>query len=158
MSDCSVDSCEKARYQGHRMCSTHVMRLHRYGDLHADHTPKPKPVTFHSNGYRLLPRRGHPLADSSGYVYEHRLVLYAVLGPGAHPCHWCKRHVEWSVDLEVDHLDDDKTNNTPANLAPSCHACNTGRAGRQRWERWRSTHRARPSTTPLETADEANER
>jgi len=73
-------------------------------------------------------------------------MLYAVVGAGLHPCHWCKRPVGWTADLEVDHLDDDRANNTPANLAPSCHACNAGRACRQRWQRHRCNS-AKGSTT-----------
>lgn len=29
---CDIPDCERPRYQGRRMCSTHVMRKHRYGD------------------------------------------------------------------------------------------------------------------------------
>lgn len=33
-----------------------------------------------SNGYVLIKRPGHPMADSRGYVYEHRLVAAEQLG------------------------------------------------------------------------------
>jgi hypothetical protein len=36
--------------------------------------------TVASNGYVLVKRPGHPMADSRGYVYEHRLVASQQLG------------------------------------------------------------------------------
>jgi HNH endonuclease len=60
-------------------------------------------------------------------VYEHRYVLYERLGDGPQQCWWCGREVRWKKDLDVDHLDYDKSNNDPANLVPSCRACNIGR-------------------------------
>ena len=87
----------------------------------------------------MVRRLGHPLANSRGEVYEHRLVLFESIGPGQHPCHWCSVLVSWdltypaSIDaLVVDHLDDDKLNNDPTNLAPSCNPCNGGRAATAR--------------------------
>jgi hypothetical protein len=70
---------------------------------------------------------GHPLAMSGGRVLRNRRVLFAAIGDGAHPCHWCLRPVEWGIDLHADHLDGDKTNNEPANLVPSCPSCNVAR-------------------------------
>lgn len=130
---CSVDGCEKARYQQSRMCVTHKMRLHRYGDVDDDHTRRAAPFTVSSCGYIKLLRRDHPLADGDGYVYEHRLVLFEAIGPGTHGCHWCEAGVTWGVDLEADHLDHDRANNDRANLVPSCHGCNTRRALHRRW-------------------------
>lgn len=75
----------------------------------------------------------HPLRGKRGEVLEHRAVLYDAIGPGTHPCHWCKRLVTWRVrtgepplidDLVVDHLDGDPTNNALENLVPSCQPCN----------------------------------
>lgn len=37
---CSIDGCPKPRYQRRSMCSTHVMRKHRYGDPHIDRTKR----------------------------------------------------------------------------------------------------------------------
>ncbi len=57
-----------------------------------------------SNGYVLVKLPGHHLADTRGYVYEHRLVaeekLGRCLGPGE----------------QVHHIDHNKQNNDPANL------------------------------------------
>ena len=56
-------------------------------------------------GRRLLyVGREHPMADTYGYVYEHRLVMAEVLG----------RMLE--QDEHVHHIDVDPLNNTPGNL------------------------------------------
>jgi hypothetical protein len=74
---------------------------------------------------------GHPMADPRGWGFEHRMVLYDKLG-GANPnCHWCGAVLTWGT-LHTDHLDDDKTNNAPENLAPSCSGCNTARGIRRK--------------------------
>lgn len=50
------------------------------------------------NGYTKIRKPGHPLADSSDYVYEHRLKT------GAKP------------GTQVHHRDEDRKNNSPDNL------------------------------------------
>ena len=79
---------------------------------------------------------GHPLnyRDVLTKIPLHRLVLYNKIGPGPHPCHWCHKPVNWlpgkstgSGALVADHLDQNKTNNAPDNLVPSCHGCNAYR-------------------------------
>lgn len=85
-------------------------------------------------GYRMLTGQTHPLAKN-GEVLEHRKVLYDVIGPGPHACHWASRYgceqfeLDWSggTRLVVDHLDDDPTNNSLENLVPSCTKCNSSR-------------------------------
>jgi len=83
--------------------------------------------------YRSIPAPGHPLANGVGYVQEHRAVLYAKIGPGTHPCHWCGIPVTWQRGvprrgrLLVDHVDGSLRNNDPANLVPSCSGCNANR-------------------------------
>lgn len=84
---------------------------------------------------------GHPLAMKWGYVLEHRFVLYESIGPGSHPCHWCKATVSWGAPgtgnrskgvLVVDHMDGDKLNNDIGNLVPSCNGCNISRSNARR--------------------------
>ncbi len=60
--------------------------------------------TIASNGYVLLKKPSHRLADTRGYVYEHRLVAEETLG-----------RVLNSGEV-VHHRDGNKTNNDPANL------------------------------------------
>ena len=77
-------------------------------------------------------------SHSGGYVrkagkYVHRVILLESIGPGTHPCHWCGRLVDWDAprnarnSLLVDHLDQDRENNDPSNLVPSCQMCNSSR-------------------------------
>jgi hypothetical protein len=90
----------------------------------------------------------HPLAIR-GRVYEHVANLFARLGLGPHPCHWCGTALDWGIgrrgnaadrspddtvvgikQLQTDHLDSDTENNDPLNVEPSCFPCN---ARRGRW-------------------------
>ena len=90
------------------------------------------------DGYRVLTGlQGHPLARRTrgfrgrGEVMEHRKVLYDAIGPGPHLCHWgCGKSLGWGGigGIIVDHLDDDRLNNSPENLVPSCNHCNMYRA------------------------------
>lgn len=85
--------------------------------------------------YRSVHAPDHPLAGRNGKTTEHRVALYAKIGPGPHPCHWCQAPLNWLPGrstrkgaLVVDHLDDDGRHNAPENLVPSCHGCNVMRA------------------------------
>lgn len=126
---CSVDGCQ-APYRCRGMCSKHYRQALRTGS--PDTRPRGRSLEAGS-WYRRLSIPGHPLADQSGRVLEHRVVLHAVIGEGPHPCHWCGRTVVWvraeddEVLLVVDHLDENVQNNTPANLVPSCSRCNSTR-------------------------------
>lgn len=79
---------------------------------------------------RYLP--GHPLAGATGLVAEARVVLYAQIGPGEHPCHWCGTKVRWTTGLRgnlagsliADHLDSNELNDAPENIVPACGRCN----------------------------------
>lgn len=78
----------------------------------------------------------HPLAGVNGYVAEHRAVLFDLIGPGEHPCHWCGKHVRWTNRLVgtghagmlvVDHVNANGLDNRVENLVPSCQGCNASR-------------------------------
>lgn len=135
---CSVEGCDR-KHQGRGLCAMHLERIKQHG--HIGPTGRviadPGDGSVMANGYRVLNRPSHPLAGAQHKVYEHRVVLYDVLGPGTHPCHWCSTPLRWEArwpdDLDaltVDHLDDDTLNNDPANLVPSCNECNTQRSRR----------------------------
>lgn len=94
-----------------------------------------QPVTEPRGDYvQLATQHGHALARG-GRLQEHRKVLYDLIGPGPHPCHWrdvysCgKDALEWGGrgGIFVDHLDGDTHNNSPENLVPSCNGCNIRR-------------------------------
>lgn len=137
---CDVGGCTRQRYGQRRLCNTHAMRKHRYGDVHADRSRAGR-TWDHSSGYRIVGAAGHQLADSKGSVYEHRLVLFNEIGPGPHGCHWCGDPVDWADGLEADHLNNQRDDNRPENLVPSCHGCNTRRALKRRWHGVKDDHR-----------------
>lgn len=60
--------------------------------------------TIASSGYILLKKPGHPMTDSRGYVYEHRLVASEMLGRPLLP------------GEQVHHRNGIKTDNRPENL------------------------------------------
>lgn len=134
---CSLNGCGKARYQGRSLCATHAMRKHRYGDSSESHDRTGRPW-INSAGYIKRGLPGHLLADKQGAVYEHRAVLLDKIGPGTHPCNWCGTSVTWMDDLEVDHVNHVRDDNTADNLVPSCHSCNTRRALDRRWSKPRT--------------------
>lgn len=145
---CIIDGCGKPRYQQRKLCSTHAMRKHRYGDPSIGKSREGNTWTT-SNGYgRLFVGHDHPLADGKGCAHSHRVALFERIGPGVHQCHWCgadlqwlRRGSSWAGVLVVDHLDDDKGNNAPGNLVPSCFSCNALRA---RWGTGWLTRRVTP--------------
>lgn len=126
-----MTTCEKC---GTEFTPRHANRAGRFCSLacyHASGRPDRKAVT---NGQRLRRVPGHPLAPASGIVAECRLVLFEKIGPGSHPCQWCREPVQWKPGrwtdpdaLVADHLDWDIHNNNPANLVPSCRQCNAHR-------------------------------
>lgn len=138
------------------LCPMHKARVLRHGD--AEKTAKGfKTFTWR---YKRVGKAGHPLADASGSVYVHRLVLYESIGPGTHACHWCDQPVVWhrggdQPQIHVDHLDDDGSNNELSNLLPACAHCNATRNGQRRrsallrargWYSRKDTYRPNPVT------------
>jgi len=85
---------------------------------------------------RLRKLSEHPLAPPSGIVAVSRMVLFEKIGAGSHSCHWCGSRITWRVrnttnlnkdDLVADHLNWDRTDDSPENLVPSCPVCNAHR-------------------------------
>lgn len=130
-SSCAIEGCDaQAHCRG--WCEKHYTRWLRHGDATTVH--KYEGRSRHSEGYLLVKINGHVLANSSGYVAEHRLVLWDKLGGADARCYWCGMTVRWSRRwplhrdaLVVDHLDGDGFNNDPSNLVPSCNPCNSTR-------------------------------
>jgi hypothetical protein len=94
-------------------------------------------TTSYRGNYVMAKAPEHPLAGKNGWLALHRAVLFDFLGPGTHPCYWCKRSLEWHKPgggpvalppIHVDHLDDNPFNNQVWNLAASCEPCNRGRS------------------------------
>lgn len=130
---CGVEDCSGPLYcRG--VCVMHYNRLRKKGDVGQPARIRNAAGSGSINpyGYRVLRLPEHPLARQQGKVLEHRVVLYARIGEGAHPCHWCGKSLTWvgrpSERIAADHLDGDRLNNRPDNLVPACLHCNTTRA------------------------------
>lgn len=130
---CEVEGCaEPARRWG--LCSAHSRALRTHGDPTVRVRRKRGTGYVRPDGYVIVGAR-HPLADSRGLVYVHRMVLYDAIGPGPHRCHWCGVRVQWCIGLGPgadgalvgDHLDFDPSNNVIENLVASCNPCNAKR-------------------------------
>ena len=130
--NCSVPGCEKpARSGSAEWCKMHYHRWYRHGST--DKTAWATAVTASAGRrYKVVCIPGHPLAGIGNKVYEHRAVLYAVIGAGPHTCHWCCRTIDWLPKSDPDHIEPDHLNgigddNRPENLVPSCRWCNVTR-------------------------------
>lgn len=133
---CTVEGCRKpSRSKSPALCPMHYHRKYRHGDVNK--VASTSPSISNGRRYKLVRLKGHPLASKNGQVYVHRLVLWQLIGPGAHNCHWCGRIIRWDSErrdpdaLHVDHLNDHGDDNRPENLVASCPRCNIAR-GRQR--------------------------
>lgn len=135
---CSTSGCRNAKGYSSGICNSCYYRVRRTGTLEKREL---KGRWLSSHGYVQVCDAAHPLARSSGLVYEHRKVLFDAIGEGPHPCHWCGRELRWvrgarggpTGALVPDHLDGDKANNARANLVPACHPCNASRGLFQSW-------------------------
>ena len=132
MSTCIVDGCNKnTRSRTASLCHMHYHRWYRHGST--DKASWASGLTAsHGRRYRYVAAKGHPLAGKNGRAYEHRIVLFNLIGPGEHACYWCMETVQWLPKGEpgaliVDHINGYGDDNRPENLVPSCYSCNTTR-------------------------------
>ncbi len=103
---CSMPDCDKPA-QARSLCKSHWYRWRANGDPAVTQRQYGLKRRVGSNGYVYIYEPIHPLAQSNGYVPEHRKVMHD-LG-----------HV---IDgLHVHHVDHDKTNNDPSNLVVMTH-------------------------------------
>lgn len=127
---CRVDGCESgAKYKDAQLCQKHYFRLRRSGTTElAQRVAKYR--QSNPAGYQWIHEPDHPLRHkTTGYVAEHRFVLYEKIGDREFSCELCGKPLTWET-CHVDHIDDDVTNNSVGNLRPTCSTCNTRRGRR----------------------------
>lgn len=124
--ECKIDGCKKlVHFKGEQLCQMHYFRKMRYGTF--DLTRKPaKERIMNPDGYILVYAPNHPLAIKRSYVYEHRKIVYDIIGDNVPDCILCGVSLTWK-SARIDHIDRNITNNHPSNLRPLCNKCNTWR-------------------------------
>lgn len=119
---CKVEDCGRdARYKADQLCQKHYFRVRRNGTLGL--VKKARPRFLNPDGYALVHAPGHPLAQPNHYVFEHRKIVYDLIGEIVPDCELCGKPLTWK-NAVVDHIDRDITNNSPTNLRPLCNPCN----------------------------------
>jgi hypothetical protein len=122
---CQIEGCSREAVRDSKtICEMHYYRRRRGGtfERRANYEGKAN----HSAGYVLVKDKAHPLAHETGYIYEHRKVAYQKYGDALPGCELCGCQISWA-NCHIDHIDNDKQNNSPDNLRPTCCKCNTGR-------------------------------
>lgn len=123
---CTIEGCTNvANRTGMGLCEVHYYRKRRSGTTELMELGNPEDVE-HTQGYMLRRAKGHPMAAGQSRAYVHRMVYYDAHGAGPFNCKWCGKEVTWD-NLHIDHLNEDKKDNSLENLAASCCRCNTGR-------------------------------
>ena len=128
---CSVKGCERhAQYKVAGLCQMHYFRVRRYGTT--DLTARPRQLLSRKtpNGYVQIFSKGHPMAMSDGFAYQHRVVVYdAGLFDGK--CVICGKEVSWKT-MHIDHINEVRDDNRLENLRITCRSCNNKRGGHRR--------------------------
>lgn len=122
---CKIDGCNRvSAYKEQDVCQKHYFRFMRYGTYELNR--KRKYRLSNPAGYQSIFEPKHPLAQKSGYVYEHRFIVFNEYGYNLPDCELCGKPTRWDT-CHIDHIDEDVTNNILKNLRPVCRPCNTNR-------------------------------
>lgn len=128
--NCKIEGCDRpAMYAEQQVCQKHYFRFMRNGTYETVRKRRARLRYQDPAGYWKVFEPSHPLADSTGYVWEHRKIVYDCIGDDVPPCALCGKLLSWA-NAVVDHIDEVKWNNDPKNLRPLCHRCNTWRGKR----------------------------
>lgn len=127
---CKVEGCKRlARYPSLGVCQKHYFRFRRNGSYDLLQKEPRKLRRQDPRGYWQLYLPDHPLSDSTGYVWEHRKLVYDRYGIALPDCELCGKHITWET-AHIDHKDETPSNNDPENLRPLCRVCNVSRTPR----------------------------
>lgn len=125
---CKIDGCcRKIMYKAQSVCQMHYFRFMRNGIYETILSRKYR-IT-NPAGYQKIFEPDHFLANSDGYVYEHRFIVFNQYGHNLPDCEICGDTIKWDT-CHIDHIDEDVTNNNMDNIRPVCRGCNTGRTER----------------------------
>ncbi|RPJ74707.1 MAG: HNH endonuclease [Alphaproteobacteria bacterium] len=133
---CKIEGCDRdAMYIEKELCQKHYFRIMRNGHATTlnrregkEGFRESKDKIFTPNGYVRIYNYKHPLSVKN-YVFEHRFVMYRKYGETLPPCELCGKEINWD-NCHIDHIDENRLNNTESNLRPLCRPCNTGRTER----------------------------
>jgi len=111
----------------------HYFRMMRNGKYNLK-TKEEKKKIKRLNKYRVVTPNGYhkvyepdcPISEKSGYIFEHRYIVYQKMGSLLGVCRKCNKDIDWST-VHIDHINNDKTDNRIENLRPLCRACNVMR-------------------------------
>lgn len=121
---CKVGGCNKdVRYKEQQVCQMHYFRMMRTGSYEKKQR---KYRIQNPAGYQKLYEPTHLLANSDGYVYEHRFIYFNEISIEVDKCKLCKDKITWK-NCHIDHIDEDVSNNKRENLRALCRPCNTFR-------------------------------
>ena len=124
---CIVNGCDRdARYKSDQLCQKHYFRKWRYGTTELTVVGKGKEKYLDSQGYVLMIQKDHPLAGKGGLIREHRVVAYTKYKDEPLKCTGCACELNWST-AHVDHINNNKQDNTEENLRLLCRGCNVMR-------------------------------
>ena len=131
---CHIKGCNRdSMYKKKDLCQMHYFRFMRTGSFELVDSGDLSHVT--SNGYTVVHRPEHPLARGTGYILQHREVLYNSIGESTPDCALCGCKTSWEIyKFHVDHIDEDKSNNDISNLRMLCNSCNVGRTKKTQCE------------------------
>lgn len=129
---CKIDGCDRdADYQAQCVCQKHYFRFMRNGYYEKkkfiEYPDRGKKYRYSNPaGYQLIYEPDHPLAQTGGYVYEHRFVYFNQVNTIVSKCKECGNPITWD-SCHIDHIDEDVSNNHRLNLRALCRGCNVFR-------------------------------
>ena len=131
---CCIDDCNKPiKFKKDQLCQMHYFRRMRNGHFGLKQR-KPSGVKntnyryVRSDGYVLIRRENCPISMKSGFIFEHRFVMYEIHGDNLPDCQLCGNPSDWfSRKTHIDHIDEIRSNNSPENLRVLCNSCNVTR-------------------------------
>jgi hypothetical protein len=125
---CATEGCAESvmYYRGLGLCNpcyTYTKKSRYSLFQRVGRVTRPLSGSITTNGYRMVYEPSHPLSNRKGLLLEHRKVAYAASSGVCPPCFWCDVPIDWE-DASVDHLNEQKLDNSPANLVVTCTPCN----------------------------------